>query len=217
MPWPSAEIIAPLAEGADVVVSFPPDGKTDAIIAPACLRARSLVYISSTSVYGKQEGTIHDTTPVDESSPETAPRLEAEKIWRSIGGNVVRAPGFYSCEYGMHKRLKEGSYKLPGDGRRYSSRIHLSDLASIVMALLQSNKQGETYVVGDQQPATHQEVAHWLCGELKLPPPPSVPLEEVHHTLRGNRQVDGSRVLQDLGITLEYPNYKAGYAPCLGD
>src|SRR5262249_859639 len=79
-----AEVSEPLARGADVLVSFPPDGSTDAIIAPACLQSRSVVYISSTGVYGSREGTINDQTPIDDNDQHAALRIEAEKIWRSV-------------------------------------------------------------------------------------------------------------------------------------
>jgi hypothetical protein len=215
MPWPSAEVIQPLAQNAHVLVSFPPDGKTDAILAPACLQAESIVYISSTTVYGKQEGVILDTTAVEASDELAAPRIEAEKIWRAIGANVLRAPGIYGPQSGLHKRLLDGTYKLPGDGNRMSSRIHIDDLVQFIFALFASGKQGETYVVGDALPATHREVAAWLCNRMGVPAPAESPLDAVHHTLRGNRSIDASRALGDLNVKLKYPTYKEGYEACL--
>jgi uncharacterized protein YbjT (DUF2867 family) len=215
MPWPSADVIAPLAKGADVLVSFPPDGSTDAILAPACLEARALVYISSTAVYGNREGTIGDTTPAEQTDDKAMPRLEAEKIWRSIGANVLRAPGIYGPKLGLHKRLSDGTFRLPGDGSGVSSRIHVDDLVAFILASFSSGKQGETYVVGDIKPASHYAVAEFLCREMGLPMPPSADINEVHHTLRYNRNVDASRALRELHVNLKYPTYKEGYSACL--
>jgi nucleoside-diphosphate-sugar epimerase len=215
MPWPSAEVIEPLAREADVLVSFPPDGSTDAILAPACLHSRSVVYISSTGVYGSIEGKVDDGTPIDTDDKQAALRIEAEKIWRSIGADVLRAPGIYGPAFGLHKRLRDGSFRLPGDGSRLSSRIHVDDLAALALAAFASGKHSETFVVGDLKPASHKEVVQWLCDLLQLPLPESAPLEALHYTLRANRAVDPSRVLSELGVQLKYPTYKEGYRAIL--
>lgn len=94
LPLPHAEIIEPLAAGSDVVVTFPPDEHTDSVLSPACAAARTITYISSTSVYGKKMGTIDDTTPADIPNESCRPRLEAESIWREYGAVVLRAQGF---------------------------------------------------------------------------------------------------------------------------
>lgn len=211
MPWPSAEVIESIAEDADVVVTFPPDGTTDAILAPGCKAARSLVYISSTGVYGKYSGTINDTTPVDKENHAAAPRLEAEEIWREQGAIVLRAPAIYGPDMGLHLRLKNGDYSIPGDGTNMVSRIHVDDLVSLILACFERGKTGETFVVGDRQPASHQEVTAWLCDRLNLPLPPHSPLEDVSAQLRGNRVIDASRVWHQLGVEMQYPSYKEGF------
>lgn len=211
LPVPSTEVIAHVAKGAQVVVSYPPDGMTDQVLAKACSEAESIVYVSTTGVYGKHSGVVTEATPVDGSSEAYRTRLEAEEIWRDQGAIVLRAPGIYGPKYGLHKRLLEGSYKLPGDGSGVTSRIHVEDLAQIILAALNSNKRAETYVVGDLKPASQKEVVTWLCEKMHLGFPPSAPLEEVSPTLRGSRSVDASKSLKDFGITLKYPTYMEGF------
>jgi nucleoside-diphosphate-sugar epimerase len=109
-----------------------------------------------------------------------------------------------------------GSYAIPGNGDNYVSRIHLKDLARIILACFQKPLPPRSvYVVGDLQPATHKEVALWLCEQLKLPLPASAPLDTVSPTLRNNRQISSKKILRDLAITLEFPTYREGYADCL--
>src|SRR4051794_18082107 len=55
-----------------VVVAFPPDGVTDARIAPALAGSAGVTYISSTGVYGEHRGAVDDTTPVPSSPPPNA-------------------------------------------------------------------------------------------------------------------------------------------------
>lgn len=212
MPWPSAEVIAPLSHEADVLVSFPPDGETDAILAPACAHARCVVYISSTSVYGNQSGTIDNTTAVSADSEAAALRIQAEEIWRSVNATILRAPAIYGQNSGLHIRLQQGNFAIPGDGTGMVSRIHVEDLAQIILSVFDSGRRKETFVVGDLMPATHKEVVTWLCDQLKMPLPRFSPLEEVSAQLRSNRAIDATRTLEELGVRLKYPTYKEGFA-----
>lgn len=197
-----------LAGGAYVLVSFPPDGVSDRALAVLVSGAAKIVYISSTGVYGQTSGKIDEESAVDSSQKA---RLEAEEIWRASGAIVLRAPGLYSGVDGILKRITGGDYRIPGDGHNHVSRIHLYDLAQIIMAAFLRAARGALYVTGDNRPATHLEVVQWLCHKYQLPLPPFAPLEQVHQTLRGNRQIDNSRVLADLSVTLRYPTFIQGF------
>ena len=198
-----------------VLVSFPPDGQSDAILAPVVKEAQKIVYISTTGVFGRAKGLIDENTPVDGRDEKTIHRLSAEKIWRDIGAIILRAPGLYGPTTGLHLRLKSGTYRLPGQGRNHISRIHLDDLASIVLAAFEKAKKSSLYVVGDSSPVPQIEVVEFLCSKLALPLPQSISLEDAHVTVRGDRQVVANKVLEELGVTLKYPTYKQGYEQCL--
>ncbi len=216
MPLPSAEIIEPLVRDADVLVSFPPDSSTDAILAPACSKAKSIIYLSSTGVYGNKTGKIDDTVSPDISDERMRPRLSAESIWREHGAMVLRVPGIYGPRSGLHLRLADGSYKMPADGANLVSRIHIEDLANIILEVFKYGRlEDSTYLLGDAHPCTLAEAVTWLCSEMKVAMPESVPLKEVNHTLRGNRAVDSSRLLKEIGYSLKYPTFKEGYTNCL--
>ena len=187
------------------------DGTTDAIISQICKAAAKVVYISSTGVYGGHEGIIDHLTPVDEAAEGAGGRIAAETLWLGNGNTVVlRAPALYSADYGLHKRLASGHYKLPGDGERFTSRIHMEDLARIIDAVFLSDIECGAYPVGDVCPCTQKEIVTWLCKKFDLPFPDSIPLEKAHHTQKGNRRVDPSYLLQRLNIRLLYPSYKDG-------
>jgi hypothetical protein len=203
-------------EDAHVLVSFPPSGSVDQEIASALQSARKIVYISSTGVYGGTSGIITETSAVESDNPSIQPRLQAESIWTSQGAIVLRAPALYGPDYGLHLSLKAGKFKIPGDGNRYSSRIHLDDLASIIFEALRHAAPGSTYVVGDDRPATHREVVTWLCKRMSIDLPGSIPLEQAHVTLRANRQILADKIKADLGIALKYPTYVEGFIQCLG-
>jgi nucleoside-diphosphate-sugar epimerase len=215
MPWPSAEVMAPIVDGSDVLVSFPPDGTTDAVLAPACVGAKSVVYISSTGVYGAHRGRVDDSTPVDAHDPQTLSRLQAEEIWRGVGATVLRPPAIYGPTSGLHIRLRKGDFKIPGDGSNMVSRIHVEDLATIILRAFEKPKPRETFVVGDLKPASHKELAEWLCEKMQIPVPPNTPLEQAGPHMRASREVDPTRALSEFDVTLKYPTYQEGFTALL--
>lgn len=215
MPWPAAEVIEPLTPGAEVLVTFPPDGTTDAILAPGCASARSIIYVSSTGVYGDHRGQVNDDTEPAPDNESAKLRLEAESIWRAIGATVLRAPAIYGPETGLHVRLRNNNFAIPGDGSGLVSRIHVEDLARIIDTVFQQGIRSETFVVGDLKPSSHREVVEWLCANYNFPMPPYAPLDQATPHLRSSRSVDSSRVLKTLGLELKYPTYKEGFASFL--
>ncbi len=204
-------------EDTRVLVTFPPDGATDRRVAPALARAAAIAYVSSTGVYGEARGHIDDGTPANGASPRAKARLDAETIWRDRGAVIVRAPGIYGPGRGMHLRLARGELRIPGDGTKFLSRTHVADLAAALWALLvlPAPRRGETFVMGDAEPAPHIQVVRWLCDAMELPLPPFAPLDEVDETLRNDRRVDSARLRALLPAPLAYPTYREGFAQCL--
>lgn len=205
----SADETAAIAEGAFVVVAFPPDGETDHDIAPGLAAASAITYLSATGVYDPDVGHVDDATPVSaRPSPRAAARLAAEATYRALGATVLRCPAIYGPDRGLHRRVIAGAHRIPGDGSRALSRIHVDDLASFVLA--SETVRRETFVVGDAEPAPHAEVVRWICEAHGVPLPEAIPLDEAHETLRADRRVDATRAREVLGVTLRYPSYRDG-------
>lgn len=200
-------------EGADVLVTLPPDGRTDRAIAGALRAARSIVYLSTTGVFGAARGVINEQTPVDARTDKAQARLEAEEIYRELGATVLRCAGIYGPFRGLHTRVARGDYKIPGDGTNVVSRVHVRDLARLSLAALQ-RRPHDVFVVADACPVPQIEVIRWLCDELKSPLPPSVPIGEAPETLRHDRSIDARRVREALGVTLDLPSYREGFRAC---
>lgn len=208
-----ASVADPLvSEATRVVIAFPPDGTTEQAIAPALRRAAHVTFVSSTGVYGATSGRIDDDTPIPaERSASTRAYLAVEQLVRDLGGTVLRSPGIYGPDRGLHVRVTSGQHKIPGDGSRATSRIHVEDLAAFIRAAPEA--PGETFVVGDLTPGPHGETVRWIAETYGVPLPPSVPLESVHESLRGDRRIDPARALARLGVTLRYPSYEIGMSP----
>lgn len=213
-----ATIAAHVDEATQVLIAFPPDGTTDERIAPSLARAAAVTYLSSTGIYGDHRGAVDDATPLPASATanERSARLVcAEAAYRDRGATVLRCPALYGRDRGLHMRILRGEHQIPGDGTRYLSRIHVEDLAQLVLASGASPgaARGDTMVVGDLEPAPHADVVRFVCEAYGVPLPPFVPLESVHESLRADRQVDASRALKRFAVTLRYPTYREGMSP----
>ncbi len=207
----ASAVLESLVDGAHVVVSFPPDTESDVSASRLAAGADRIVYISSTAVFGKAQGVIKEATEVDSDNPQAQSRLEAERTWLEVGASVIRAPGIYGRGNGLHQRLLSATYRLPGDGSNYVSRIHVDDLSAMILSALLLNRKQQVFLSGDSKPTTHREIVEWLVKRLNLPFPESMPLDQCHYTQRGNRRVDASKSLAELGTVLKYPTYVEGY------
>lgn len=209
-----ASLAEHVGRGTHVLAAFPPDGVTEGIVAAAASSAQGLTWISTTGVYAERAGRIDAATELPEVATDRARvLLEAERRMLAAGGTVLRCPGIYGPDRGLHVRVVRGVHRIPGDGTRHLSRIHVEDLASLVLA--SRGHRGEVLVVGDRSPAPHIEVVRWICDAYEVPLPPSVPLGDVHVSLRGDRQVDPTHALAALGAELRFPTYQLGMAPAV--
>lgn len=206
-----------VAEGARIVHSIPvldgPHGLVDPT--PQLLKALGsrpsrLVYISTTGVYGNALD-VNENTPLAPVWESSRLRIAAEEALADAGYPtlVLRSAAIYGPSRGVHESIRLGRYRLVGDGNNYVSRIHVDDLASIVLAALESDVTG-AFPVADDDPCTSGEMARFCAEQLGLPSPEPLGDVDSHHTLRANRRVDGSAILKRLGVTLRYPGYRTG-------
>lgn len=194
-----------------VVVAFPPDGETDAALAPALGHAAALRYVSTTGVYPSDVRHIDaHTAPSASPSPAHQAVLEAERAWRGVGALVLRCPGIYGPDRGLHVRVAHGKHRLVGDGHNVLSRIHVEDLAALLLA--RPEVRDRTLVVGDGGRDSQREVVRWIAEEYGVPMPESVDPESVHPSLRANRHIDPSEALHTLGVSLRFPSFREGMA-----
>jgi nucleoside-diphosphate-sugar epimerase len=169
-----------------------------------------LVYLSTTGVYGNARD-VDETTPARPSTPRTHRRAAAEEAlarapWPTL---ILRPAAIYGPFRGVHASLREGKFPLVDGGRRYTSRIHVDDLAAHAEAALFSRLTG-AYPVADEEPCTSLEIATFCARLLGLPLPDSVPSNQASETRRADRRVDGSAIRRLLGVKLRYPTYRVG-------
>ena len=218
-----AQLKREVREGTIVLHSLPVVGRPNALWDPTPRVLELLgdsparmVYLSTTGVYGNIRE-VDETTAAAPVTERQRLRLAAEQAvaagpWASL---ILRPAAIYGPGRGVHARLREGSFKLLGDGSNFISRIHVDDLASIVVAALFCELTG-AYPAADDGPCRSREIVAFCAELLGLPLPPAVGPDELDETRRTNRRVDGGAIRRLLGVELAYPSYRVGIPAALG-
>jgi nucleoside-diphosphate-sugar epimerase len=194
-----------------VLHSIPPGGPAGLLDALRH-KARRLVYLSSTAVYGAAT-IVNETTAVDSSTERSRARLEVEREvvqgpWSSL---ILRPAGIYGPGRGVQESLRRGEHSLSSG---FVSRIHVDDLAAHADAALLSDVTG-AYPVADEEPCTSRDIAQFCAQLLNLPLGDGTGHAARPPRYSSNRRVDGSAIRRLLGLTLTYPSYRVGVPAAL--
>lgn len=199
-----------------------------AAFAPVPLEA--LVYVSSTSVYGRRDGDWTDEeTDVAPASPAGIARVEAEEIYlslfreRGFPVRICRVPGIYGPGRTLRDRLETGAYRRVDDGSHWVSRIHVDDLVAGLVAAWRRGRAGATYLLCDDQPVTGGDYAELTADLLGLPLPPAVSRDDIRQELSGSaferrmsdRRCSNRRMREELGVVPRYPSVHEGVPAAL--
>ena len=161
--------------------------------------------VSSTSVYGQCNGEIvtEESTAVPET--ETGQILrEAEGVALAGGAIVIRSAGIYGPGRAvLFEKLKRGEAVMEGMGS------HRDDLVSALVFLLEKGTPGQIYNASDNTPATHAEYYRWCSDFLRVPMPPSGPVNMHRKRGNSNKRVSNAK-LRALGWQPKFPSFKEG-------
>jgi nucleoside-diphosphate-sugar epimerase len=106
------------------------------------------------------------------------------------------------------------------DGQVFS-RIHVDDIAQVLLASIAHPDPGTAYNVCDDDPAPPQDVIAHAAQLLGLPVPPAIPFDEAEMSPMArsfyaeSKRVDNRRIKEALEVHLRYPDYRAGLAQLL--
>lgn len=184
---------------------------------PAIRRGCWLGYLSTTGVYGDWGGAwVDEDSPLKGDSPRLKARIAAENVWREKGGHVFRLAGIYGPGRNVLDEVREGTARRIHKPGQFFSRIHVEDIAQVVVASMLKPNPGSVYNVCDDEPAASHEVISYACELLGKEPPPLIPYEQAnlspmaHEFYAANRRVRNDRIKHELGVTLKYPGYRQG-------
>ena len=180
-----------------------------------------LIYLSSTSVYGDQDGAwIGEQTPTAPQTPWGRMRVELERrVWDfgaalGLPACVVRLPEIYGPDRGPLARLRRGySLRYPA---RFTNRIHVDDLAQI-LEQLGRRLEPELLLAADDEPAPARKVYGHAATLMGLGPvAESTPDPDVDENrlglMRESKRCRNTRLKAWLEAPLRYPTYREGIA-----
>lgn len=186
-----------------------------------------IVLLSTTAVYGDCQGRwINEAEAVQPQTDRGQRRLSAEQTlseWcrsRAIPYVILRVAGIYGPGRWPLERLRQGLPALVEAQSPYTNRIHQDDLARICIAAMSRGRNGEVYNVADGRPGTMTSYFKAVARAFHLPPPPEVSIDQAHRVMTAgmlsylteSRRIDNHKLLEDLQITLRYPDLEAGLA-----
>ncbi|MFJ2364992.1 SDR family oxidoreductase [Pseudomonas sp. NPDC087697] len=180
---------------------------------------KRLLFVSSSSVYGQQNGEwIDETSPTQADGYSGRVMLEAEQVALNSGiaASLVRLTGIYGP--GRERLLTQvrGGYRVAIDPPLYANRIHADDAAGLLAFLLKADWQGavldDCYIGVDDAPAPLADVVGWLREYLGV----TEWSEDASVRRTGSKRCSNARA-KALGWTPRYPSYREGYVAILED
>jgi len=220
-----------LATVTHLLSSVPPDKDGDPVIdehGDDLMHAAHLEwigYLSTTGVYGDTGGRLVDeSATLHPTSERSRRRVAAEAEWwalleeRGLPVHLFRLSGIYGPGYSTLDRVRDGTAKRVVRKGHVFSRIHVADIAQVLRASMTAPHPGAAYNLCDDEPAPPADLTTFACDLLGVEPPPEQDYDEVSKTMskmalsfwQDNRRVDNTRIKEDLGVTLKYPNYREG-------
>lgn len=177
-------------------------------------RHTHLVFTSSTSVYGQDDGSWVDETSPTQPEAETARiLLEAEAVCLKAGGAVARLAGIYGPgRSGPLRLLRSGQAAAGPSGGRWMNQIHRDDAAGALRFLAQRRATG-VFNVCDDFPSRQGEFYSWLAARTGLPAP-GEGIESFSRRGATNKRVSNEK-LRSLGWSPEFSSFVEGYQTIL--
>lgn len=233
--WPGSEdaLRTAIAQADAILVSTAPGPDGDPVLAAfrddlARARPRWLGYLSTTGVYGDRDGGwVDEDSVLDGSGPRGQARIAAEGAWQDLARShdlplhIFRLAGIYGPGRGPFQKVRDGTARRIIKPGQVFSRIHVEDIAQVLLASIDAPDPIGIYNVCDDDPAPPQDVIAHAATLLGLPLPPAVPFDQADMTPMArsfygdSKRVRNDRIKRDLGVTLHYPDYRTGLAALL--
>ncbi|MEQ1592376.1 MAG: SDR family oxidoreductase [Thiobacillaceae bacterium] len=181
---------------------------------------RSLVYISTSGVYGDCGGAwVDESRPVAPVNGRAVRRVDAENRLRAWGGqqgvrvSILRAPGIYAADRLPLERIKRGTPALIAADDSYTNHIHADDLARMAWAAMFRGRSQRMVHAVDTRPLKMGDWFDSCADAFGLARPPRISRaqaagvlsEALLSFLRESRQLSNRRAVRELRFHYLYP------------
>lgn len=193
------------------------EGTRHVLAALAGQTLRRLFWISSSSVYGQDDGSrVDEASPARPSGATAQVLLESETLAQTAPWptTIVRLAGIYGPGRLRLLRWVESGRAVQVTPPAWSNRIHSADAAGLLAFLLAQDAAGvpleSLYLGVDGCPVPQHEVLDWLADRRGLPRVP----HEARPGAGANKRLSNARLVA-LGYRFRFPDYRAGYEDVL--
>ncbi|MBA0281138.1 epimerase [Stenotrophomonas maltophilia] len=226
---PSPALLDEIAQAEAVLCSVPPDAEGDPalrLLLPtlqASPAVRWVGYLSSTSVYADRAGGwIDERSAADATEAAGVQRLLAETQWRAlaeqhgIASAVFRLPGLYGPGRNALVQLAQGRARHVVRPGLVFNRLHVQDLAAVIIAAMQRPTAQGLYLPSDDEPAPPQDVLAFAAQLGGFAMPPAVAWDDpalspaLRRFYESNKRIDSRGTREALGWEPRFPTYREG-------
>jgi nucleoside-diphosphate-sugar epimerase len=213
-----------------IVSSVPPGEQGDPVLkgfgSELARRARQFQwvgYLSTTGVYGDHGGAwVDEATALTPNTERGQRRLVAEQQWLALHRDhglpvhVFRLAGIYGPGRNTLDNLRDGTAKRVVKPGQVFSRIHVDDIAGVLLASMARPNPGRAYNAADDEPCPPQDVVTFAAEMLGMAPPPEIPFEDAKLSpmarsfFADSKRVSNMRIKSELGYRLHFPTYREG-------
>ena len=185
-----------------------------------------IVYVSSTGVYGGDDGGwVDEESPVDPPTESGAACRDAEQLLadhatRRGGAIVLRYAGLYGPGRIMRQESLRRGDPVVGAAGKYLNFVQIDDAAAVAVRALDGVTPGglDLFLVSDGHPVTRAEFYGAVAEYLGAPPPrfePPAPGSPEAKREGSNKRISNRKLIERWGTILRYPDIRSGLAASL--
>ncbi len=215
---------AALAGTTHLLASIPPDPDDPALRRHAGDIAtlpglQWIGYLSTTSVYGVSDGnTVDEDYPCAPTSARGERRLTAEQAWQALPlpAHVFRLSGIYGPGRSVFDTIRAGKAQRIVKPGQVFNRIHVDDIAKVLMASIAKPAPGRVYNLADDLPAPSADLITYACDLMGVAAPPEILFDQAvlspmaREFWADNKRIDNGRIKRELDVRFAYPTWREG-------
>jgi len=177
-------------------------------------------------VFGNPKRIVNEQSLMQPDTDFVKIRLEAQRFLEdSCKNNNI---GFSVCYFGdvygdaswftemIVKRLKNGTFKIPGKGDYEKCFIHVDDATGILTSIAKNNLKNQSYVCADSTSVTFKEFVDYTADKIGVKHPGGVPMFLAKGVLGGDlvkllttpMKISNQKISEVYKFV--YPSYKEG-------
>ncbi|WP_049459862.1 NAD-dependent epimerase/dehydratase family protein [Stenotrophomonas maltophilia] len=226
---PAPGLLEEIARAEAVLCSVPPDAEGDPalrMLLPALHASPALRwvgYLSSTSVYADRAGGwIDESSVADATEAVGVQRRLAEAQWRAlaeqrgIASAVLRLPGLYGPGRNALLQLAQGRARHVVRPGLVFNRLHVQDLAAVIIAAMQRPVAQGMYLPSDDEPAPPQDALAFAAQLGGFAMPPAVAWDDpalspaLRRFYQSSKRINSRGTRAALGWQPRFPSYREG-------